>query len=82
MIPFSPQQQKLWRVFSDNPNRDLGIAYLHSVVYDNTHSYSTRWMQQRLGPPIRMINRKLPDNMRIEPGQLKQTYRLNTNASV
>lgn len=60
-------------------NADVGVNMLYRLAYEGERLASNRTMQQRLGPIIARINRKLPDGHRIVPGELKRTYRLNTN---
>lgn len=66
------------RVFKDF-DIDAEIEDLFRATYENKASvitsYSNRAMQQRLGPIIARINRKL-DGQRIVPGRMKRTYRL------
>lgn len=72
----------MYRLLSKNPDTDFPIRNLYAFMYFNNYdadlTINTRRMQQSLGPAIARINAKLV-GQRIEPGQLKRTYRLNTN---
>lgn len=70
-------QQKVYSLFE--PNVDRPIHWLYDKTYNSNGASSTvrvRDMQQRLGPVFARINDKLV-GQRIEPGQLKRTYRLS-----
>lgn len=72
-------QQKVFDLLDAKPNTDVPLADLYSTVYSEGQSSlfppSNRDMQQKMGPLFARINTKLKRG-RIEPGMLKQTYRL------
>lgn len=77
---FTPLQHVLYELMARTPNEDVNIATMWQAVYDaNTRTpmprETIRDMQQGLAPLIARVNAKL-DGQRIEPGRLKQTYRL------
>lgn len=64
------------------PNKDVAIVDIYSAAYPERMSgdlfeVAVRDMQQQLGPLIARINEKLKRG-KIVPGDLKQTYRLDT----
>lgn len=76
------QQQALYDLMSATPDTDVNIPTMWRVIEATSDRAprtrrSVRDMQQGLGPYIARINAKL-DGQRIEPGRLKQTYRLTT----
>lgn len=79
----SVMQRLVFNVLGEKPNTDIPISVLYGVAHrdgafeDIEKNMSTRTMQQTLGPLIARINAKLKRG-RIEPGELKRTYRLNT----
>lgn len=87
---FSELQAKLYVLMDDNKDSDVKIEDMYRALYGAPphsddkvlHAADARYMQQKLGPVIQRINAKLPLTIRIEPGQLKRTYRLNTNVTV
>lgn len=75
-------QQRVFDVLFERPNTDVSIHTLYCAAYvrglnPKPLPKSTREAQQKLGPVIARINSKLR-NARIEPGRIKQTYRINT----
>ena len=72
-------QQKVFDLLDAKPNTDVALAELYSTVYGGGQSDlfppTNRDMQQKMGPLFARINSKLKRG-RIEPGQIKQTYRL------
>lgn len=80
-------QQRVFDVLDKKPNTDVQITVLFDAAYPLTCDWTDeenpieyppiRDMQQKLGPLLSRINRKLK-NGRIEPGVIKRTYRLNT----
>lgn len=76
MIELPALQEKLLRCLVANMNKDVKIDVLYAAVYGfDDKTTDIREMQQRLGPHITRINRKLPTGT-IVPGELKRTYRL------
>lgn len=84
-----PLQDKIYKLLKATPDQDVAIDTLYNHVFDGPHYvqlegerhelvYTSRDMQQRLGPVIARLNLKLR-GQRIVPGELKRTYRLNTN---
>ncbi|RTL04951.1 hypothetical protein EKK58_09090 [Candidatus Dependentiae bacterium] len=71
------QQKTLTSLRPDNT--DIDIAVIYTRVYGDPGTLSARDMQMKLAPVFRAINNKLKKTNRIEPGELKRTYRLNTN---
>lgn len=64
------------------PDIDVPINDVFDAAYGDRKLYkirkpSVRQMQQKLAPTIKWINSKL-EHGRVEPGELKQTYRFNT----
>lgn len=82
-MKLGPVQERLYAVFKDRPNEDIAIAHMYAATYAVSFAelieVSIRDMQQRLAPVIARLNGNLPPNNRVEPGQLKRTYRLNTD---
>lgn len=83
MKELSELQKRLYAVFK-TPNVDVSIYAMYYAVYldgivpkDAIVVTTVRDMQQKLGPVLQRLNAKL-EGQRIEPGQLKRTYRLNT----
>ena len=74
MIDLSKHQQKTLDAF-DPTETDIDIAVLYTRVYGDPGSMSVRKMQQKLAPTFKAINDKLK-RRRIEPGEIKRTYRL------
>lgn len=72
-------QQKVFDLLDAKPNTDVALADLYSVVYGDGQRDlfppTNRDMQQKMGPLFARINAKLKRG-RIEPGVIKQTYRL------
>lgn len=83
----TPLQQKVFDLLDKKPNTDVQITELYKVAYGSQNQmtlayvdrYGEEWgvrdMQQKLGPLLSRINGKLKRG-KIEPGLLKQTYRL------
>lgn len=72
------------------PNKDVSVMALFDAAWPQgdqgdllrqERDLDNRTMQQALGPVISRINEKLKRG-RIEPGERKQTYRLNTKIKV
>lgn len=74
MTTLSTHQEKTLKAF-DPKETDIDIAVLYTRVYGDPGSMSVREMQQKLAPTFAAINEKLTGK-RIEPGELKRTYRL------
>lgn len=74
-------QQKVFDLLDAKPNTDVALADLYNAVYGggqpDLFPPSNRDMQQKMGPLFSRINNKLKRG-RIEPGLVKQTYRLTT----
>ncbi len=72
-------QQKVFDLLDAKPNTDVPLQDLYDAAYGTDEptlfGMSNRDMQQKMGPLFARINAKLKRG-RIEPGQLKQTYRL------
>jgi len=91
MAPLSDLQQRVYDVLAAAPNTDVPIYLLYEAAYrTNVHRIQNgtlilglrpRVMQQRLGPVVARINEKIESGGRVEPGALKQTYRLATKAT-
>ncbi|TXH12357.1 MAG: hypothetical protein E6R03_13030 [Hyphomicrobiaceae bacterium] len=84
-MKLGPIQERLFALFNTRPDQDIEIWLLYSVAYEvkpSEHDADNRRMQQRLAPVIARLNGNLPPNNRVEPGQLKRTYRLNTDVRV
>lgn len=69
----SAKQQRIFNAFHKF-DFDVAIAHLYAVAFGGSAA-DTREMQQKLGPYITRINKKLKAGQ-IKPGDLKQTYRL------
>lgn len=80
-IKLSPFQQRVFDALNAQPNVDFAIPDLWGLAYpdrDPGHAgIAVRDMQQELGPLFARINQKLT-KCRIVPGEIKQTYRLDT----
>jgi len=80
--PFSPLQQKVYDTLNDPADTDVTIRRIYAAAY-NMPLYAlmdfgnVSDMQQKLGPVIQRINEKLATG-RVRPGDVKQTYRLDT----
>ena len=72
-------QQKVFDLLDAKPNTDVALVDLYAAAYQNAQADMfpplNRDMQQKMGPLFARINAKLKRG-RIEPGQIKQTYRL------
>jgi hypothetical protein len=87
--PLSELQQRVYNLLASPADADVPIYKLYEAAYQtNVHrvqkgvlllGVQPRTMQQRLGSVIARINEKL-DKGRVVPGQVKQTYRLDTKA--
>lgn len=81
----SALQQRVFDVLQAKPNKDVPIEDLYYTAYPISGAVhwtlSVRDMQQRMGPLFVRINDKLKRG-RIVPGELKQTYRLDTKHQV
>lgn len=78
MTHLSSHQDKTFSAF-DPIETDIDIAVLYTRVYGDPGSMSVRSMQQKLAPTFQAINNKMDEykgKWRIEPGELKRTYRL------
>lgn len=69
-------QASVLNAFGEN-DKDYDIAVLYTRVYGDPGHMTAREMQQKLAPTFSAINEKL-NKGRIEPGDTKRTYRLNT----
>lgn len=88
--PLSELQQRVYDLLAAPADTDVPIYKLYEAAYRmNVHriqqdvlilGVQPRTMQQRLGSVIARINEKL-DKGRVVPGQVKQTYRLDTKAN-
>lgn len=76
----SDQQRSLYEALFEDRDEDVPIADMYRIVKgrDDLPLPSNKSMQEYLGPFITRINRKL-NGQRIEPGEKRRTYRLNTN---
>lgn len=73
-------QQRVFDLLDKKPGTDIPMADLYEAAYPDAlpqlfPSWQNRDMQQKMGPLFARINKKLKRGV-IEPGQLKQTYRL------
>ncbi len=60
---------------------DVPIEDLHNTLRNSPPVFNVQAMQRWLGPYIANLNRNLePHGLRVEPGALKQTYRLVASA--
>lgn len=77
MTELSPFQVKVLGCFK-TANVDVPLYIIYGEVYSRAErrGLKTREMQQKLAPIFRLINAKLDIGV-IEPGLLKQTYRLS-----
>mgnify|MGYP000039898570 CR=1 FL=1 len=73
---FSEHQQNVLEAF-DVMNMDVDIMVIYTRVYGDPGQLTTRECQQKLAPTFAEINRKSNDIF-IEPGDLKRTYRCST----
>lgn len=79
MTKLSVHQKKVLDAFH-RKNTDIDIVILFMRVYDYPATKqwpSVRSMQQKLAPSFAEINKKLKRG-RVEPGQIKRTYRYST----
>lgn len=82
MTELSPLQDKIYIVLKSRANTDVSISELYIIAYGfGAQRGKFRDMQQKLGPIFARINEKL-EGQRVEPGELKRTYRLNTKTPV
>lgn len=72
----SRHQESVLTAF-DLADKDIDIAVLYTRVYGDPGHMTAREMQQKLAPTFSAINKKL-DGSRIEPGEIKRTYRRTT----
>ena len=81
MNDLSPMQAKLVTAFRDPKgalrfDTDVSIDTIYQIMYHpQSMPPSTRQRQQRVGAIITKLNAKL-NGMRVTPGQIKRTYRL------
>lgn len=75
-LELPPKQQQLYDLLKGNG--DVRILDMHACVYGETaDARELRNAQQRLGPHITRINRRLRGHGQVvRPGDLKGTYRL------
>jgi len=74
-MTLGPQQQKLHDLLFGKG--DVLIEDLYRALRGEPDGLSSAAMQRRISPYIVALNHKLaPAKMRVEPGALKQTYRL------
>lgn len=56
---------------------DVPVAVLYTYVFDTDEQTDPTYMQQRLGPYITRLNRRIKAaGWRVCPGEIKRTYRL------
>lgn len=79
--PLSAHQKKVLAAF-ENKDQDISISRIYMLVYGHDEwqkkGTTVRIMQQKLAPTFSEINKKLI-KARIEPGDIKRTYKLNTS---
>lgn len=73
-------QQEVYNVLVKKKGKDVTIEDMHDAAYGATQpdlfaGWTSRQIQQRMGPLISRINAKLPRH-KVVPGELKRTYRL------
>ena len=75
----SSLQKRVYVYLSHVPGNDIDIRKLHDIAYSMKipPQWTSRQLQQRMGPLISRINAKL-EGEAIQPGELKRTYRLVT----
>lgn len=55
----------------------VAFADIHDAIFDNATEFDQRLLQQRIGPYIARLNRRLDRyRMVVKPGVLKGTYTL------
>jgi len=73
------QQDRVFRVLDSRHDTDVSITELFLAAFNEAKygqvTWTTRHMQQKLGPTIARLNKKLK-NARIVPGDTKNTYRM------
>lgn len=76
----SEHQKNVLAAFEDK-DKDISISRIYMLAYGHDEwqkkGTTIRVMQQKLAPTFKEINKKLV-GMKIEPGDVKRTYRLNT----
>lgn len=73
---WTEHQDKVLNAF-DKRDTDIDIVTIYTRVYGDPGHITAREMQQKLAPSFSVINGKLPKG-RIEPGEVKRTYRLRS----
>lgn len=83
------RERRVFDLLNAEPNTDVEIYKLYEAMSQSqVHLFQNgvlllgitpRTMQMRLGSVIARINEKL-DKGKVVPGQMKQTYRLDTTA--
>ena len=83
----APQEERCFKVLLGKVNEDVPIYVIYEAVFQNpVHvvqqgvlilGLTSRTMQQRLGTILSRVNKKLARG-RVRPGDVKQTYRLDT----
>lgn len=76
-VQLSPMQEKLYALFKGKEDKDILIKDMYYALYGTPTDalVTVRDMQQRLAPVLQRLNDKLV-TQRIEPGLMKQTYRV------
>ena len=87
--PLTDRERRVFDLLNAEPNTDVEIYKLYEAMSQSqVHLFQNgvlllgitpRTMQMRLGSVIARINEKL-DKGKVVPGQMKQTYRLDTTA--
>ena len=75
MTNLPPAQQRLFDALKGQG--DVKIDVIFAAVYPDWPEAEPRYKQQRLGPVITRLNRRIAkDRMAVKPGDIKSTYRL------
>lgn len=81
--PLSVVQRRLYDLLNATPDTDVPIIDLYRKAYPDAPGFkdadaplAVRHMQQSIGPIIARINDKIVHTVR--PGDMKRTYRLDT----
>ena len=83
----APQEARCFKVLLGKANEDVPIYIIYEAVFQHrVHvvqhgvlilGLTSRTMQQRLASVFRRVNKKLARGQ-VRPGDVKQTYRLDT----
>lgn len=72
----SAKEQVLYDKLIRRTGTDITILELHKALYPDDDNASPRMAQMRVGSVVSRVNNKKFETHRIEPGNIKRTYRI------